>query len=175
MGVGNLTGAYIYNNNSDTWWFGLDTVKSGCAPACVVYESNDTADVNWRCTGAIAPISISYTVNTANVTGFGQILTGGNGYTLYVFTNDAVNQSNCSGACATVWPPLLVSNGQINYPSGLPGAFGAIARADGTLQVTYNGMPLWYYAEDSAPGGTYGQGINGKWFVAQANLTTFPR
>ena len=173
MAVGNLTGSYTYNNISGTWWFDLDTVKAGCSPACVVYEANGSAGVNWRCTGATVP-SPAYTVNTANLTGFGQVLTGGNGLTLYVFTADAVNQSNCAGTCATVWPPLLVSNGQINYPSGLPGSFGAIARKDGTIQVTYNGMPLYYYESDSAPGDTKGQGLNGKWFVAQTNLTTFP-
>ena len=55
MNAGNLTNESFYNNNSGTWWFGLDTVKPGCSPACVVYEANGSADVNWRCTGTIPP------------------------------------------------------------------------------------------------------------------------
>lgn len=49
--VGNLTGEPSYNNNTRTWWFNLDATKPGCAPACVVYEDNNSAEVNWRCTG----------------------------------------------------------------------------------------------------------------------------
>ena len=174
MATGNLTGSYTYNNFTGTWWFDLDTAKAGCAPACVVYEANLTAGVNWRCTGAMNPLSFGYTVNTANLSGAGQILTDGNGFTLYVFTNDAVNQSTCSGTCATIWPPVLISNDQITIPSGLPGTVGAIIRQDGTMQMTYNGMPLYRYSADSLPGQANGQGFGGKWFVAQTNLTRSP-
>jgi len=51
---GSLTGDRFYNNDSRTWWFGLDIKKQGCAPACVVNE-NRTAEINWRCTGLIVP------------------------------------------------------------------------------------------------------------------------
>jgi hypothetical protein len=52
MEYGNLTGESMYNDYTDTWWFEIDAVKEGCAPACVVYE-NRTAEVNWRCTGLL--------------------------------------------------------------------------------------------------------------------------
>lgn len=54
MSIGNLTSESTYNNNTQTWWLDLDTVKPGCNPACVVYE-NKSASVNWRCTGLIPP------------------------------------------------------------------------------------------------------------------------
>ena len=54
MRAGNLTGDNSYNNITKTWWLDLDTVAPGCAPACVVMESNRTAEANWRCTGTIA-------------------------------------------------------------------------------------------------------------------------
>jgi hypothetical protein len=53
MNDGNLTNKSSYNENTNTWWFDLDTVKSGCAPACVVDEKTKTAQTNWRCTGAL--------------------------------------------------------------------------------------------------------------------------
>jgi putative hemolysin len=43
-----------YNPNSKTWWFDLAGDKPGCSPACVVSEDG-SAEVNWRCTGAIPP------------------------------------------------------------------------------------------------------------------------
>jgi hypothetical protein len=54
MGIGNLTGNSVRNDMTKTWWFDLDTVKAGCSPACVVFD-NQSAEVNWRCTGLIPP------------------------------------------------------------------------------------------------------------------------
>ena len=45
---------------------------------------------------------------------------------------------------------------------------GATTRTDGSSQVTYNGHPLYYFANDKAPGDARGQGINrfgGGWYV----------
>ena len=53
MAQGNLTNSSFFNNESQTWWIDLDTIKPGCAPACVVYMTNKTAEVNWRCTGLL--------------------------------------------------------------------------------------------------------------------------
>lgn len=52
---GGLTGTYVYNENTATWWFDMDVEKEGCAPACVVDEETETAGINWRCTGLIVP------------------------------------------------------------------------------------------------------------------------
>ncbi len=161
MAVGNLTEDYSYNNATKTWWFDLDTIKQGCAPACVVFEENRSAEVNWRCTGLLP----HYTVQKANVS-LGEILTDGNGMTLYTFTADAVNKSNCNGTCAQNWPPLIITD-QIVHLSGFSGTFGFIIRDDSTNQVTYNGMPLYRYAADHAPGDTNGEGVVGKWHVAR--------
>jgi len=55
MDEGNLSGAQMYNENTRTWWFDMDIVKAGCAPACVVDEAAKSAEINWRCTGLIIP------------------------------------------------------------------------------------------------------------------------
>jgi hypothetical protein len=46
-------GSAMYNENTLTWWFDMDVVKEGCAPACVVSEKTASAEINWRCTGLI--------------------------------------------------------------------------------------------------------------------------
>src|SRR5437899_2694754 len=84
----------------------------------------------------------------------GPILTDGAGKTLYRFTPDQPNVSSCDDGCTTAWPPLLLPSGDPVAPADLPGALGTITRADGGRQVTYNGMPLYYYAADTQPGST---------------------
>jgi len=160
MDAGNVSGVEaVYNNNSKTWWLDIDMTMAGCNPACVVYSSG-SAEINWRCTGAIV-----YTVKSANST-LGEILVDGNGHTLYTFTPDTEGVSTCYGTCEETWPPLLVID-TISIPRSLPGSMGAAMRTDNTTQVTYNSMPLYTYAGDDAPGDTNGQGLNGKWYVVE--------
>ena len=52
---GPLAENHFYNENSRTWWIDLNVTKEGCAPACVVSEDTNTAEINWRCTGALLP------------------------------------------------------------------------------------------------------------------------
>lgn len=109
----------------------------------------------------------SFTVGTTGDATLGAYLTGANGMTLYVLTLDSADTSSCSGTCATNWPPLTVASGTtVTGPSAATGAFATATRADGTMQVTYNHMPLYYFAGDSAAGDTNGQGKNNTWFVA---------
>lgn len=100
----------------------------------------------------------------------GHYLTGPNGMTLYIFTNDSTDTSNCYDQCATNWPPLLVEAEAVNVaPLNIPGTFGLTERTDGTKQATYNGWPLYYWANDLAVGDTTGQGVGNVWYVANLN------
>jgi predicted lipoprotein with Yx(FWY)xxD motif len=99
----------------------------------------------------------------------GTALVDGTGRALYLFEADTGTTSTCTGACAQVWPPLLAS-GPAPVTTGAAEAslVGASPRADGTLQVTYDGHPLYYFAGDTAPGDVRGQGIHnfgGGWYV----------
>jgi hypothetical protein len=53
--TGPLTDETMYNDYTKTWWFNLDVKKDGCNPACVVWAETGQSEVNWRCTGLIAP------------------------------------------------------------------------------------------------------------------------
>jgi predicted lipoprotein with Yx(FWY)xxD motif len=76
--------------------------------------------------------------------------------TVYVFTQDVKDsgKSNCTDACLATWPALTVAAGETpTGGSGVTGTLGTITRADdGTLQVTYNGKPLYFFTNDHAPG-----------------------
>lgn len=99
------------------------------------------------------------TVMARTIGGVSTLVGGANGMTTYDYANDVANsgKSACSGGCATTWPPLTVASG--TTPTAGPGAggkLGTITRDDGTIQVTYNGLPVYFYAGDSAPGDTAG-------------------
>src|SRR5690349_15815561 len=103
-------------------------------------------------------------VATGTTPDLGTFLTDPAGMTLYLYTKDTIGISNCYGGCATAWPPLLTQSAP-TLPENMPGMIGTTTRTDGTQQVTYNGMPLYYWASDQKPGDTTGQNVGGVWFV----------
>ncbi|QHW34040.1 hypothetical protein GZH47_26780 [Paenibacillus rhizovicinus] len=98
----------------------------------------------------------------------GTLFTDGQGRTLYYFTKDAADPNSCTGDCLKAWPIYAAQNLQI--PATLNAAdFGMLNRADGTMQTTYKGWPLYYFVKDNAPGDTLGEAVGGVWFVAKAD------
>ena len=107
------------------------------------------------------------TVEAVDDATLGAFLTDAEGMTLYIFTNDSPDTSTCASGCVENWPPFVVGAGAtVEGGAGVTGALATITRADGTLQVTYDHQPLYYFAGDSAAGDTNGQEIGGVWFVA---------
>ena len=107
------------------------------------------------------PVTGGTTVNVNEVSTFGSALVNSEGMSLYVFMNDSQNSgtSACTADCAAVWPPLT-SDGAPVAGEGLDAnLLGTITRDDGTMQVTYNGWPLYLYTGDTAPGDATGQGV----------------
>lgn len=100
----------------------------------------------------------------------GQVLVGPTGMTLYTFAEDTDGVSNCSGSCATNWPPLVGGfdgGGVLPAASGADGRLAWILREDGSRQLTYDGAPLYYWRADQAPGQVTGDGVGGNWWVAR--------
>jgi len=98
--------------------------------------------------------------------GLGEILVDGDGNTLYLFVPDAQGPSACYDGCAEAWPPLV---GEVTAGDGVDGGLlASVARDDGSEQATFNGWPLYYFANDAAAGDTNGQGLNDVWYVLNA-------
>jgi predicted lipoprotein with Yx(FWY)xxD motif len=107
------------------------------------------------------------TVSMSSNDELGSFLVGPNGMTLYIFTNDEPGLSNCSGDCAANWPPLTVAEDENpTAAAGIPGVVATTQREDGTFQVTYNGWPLYYFAQDAAVGDTTGHGVGDVWWLS---------
>src|SRR5215208_7711098 len=91
----------------------------------------------------------------------GSFLTDAEGKTLYLFTPDTTpGESTCYDDCAASWPPLTPAEG-MTLPDGVPGELTSVERTDGTQQVAYNGIPLYFFANDAQPGDINGQGLGG--------------
>jgi predicted lipoprotein with Yx(FWY)xxD motif len=100
----------------------------------------------------------------------GKILVDSKGLTLYLYSRDELGKSNCyntaTSMCETNWPILRpVGNAAPTGASDIGGTLGVIDRTDGTKQVTYNQIPLYYWKDDKAPGDTLGQAVGGVWWV----------
>ncbi len=91
------------------------------------------------------------------------VLTNINGMTLYVYDNDPKGKSLCSDACAKLWPPLLVHEGD-----RMGGDYSVVIRDDGRKQWAYKGKPLYLWLKDKKPGDKTGDGIDKLWHAAKS-------
>lgn len=98
---------------------------------------------------------------------WGKFLAVSGGWTVYRFTSDKTGKSTCFGACAKAWPPVLLAKGQKAPVGDKVGHLGTLRRPNGSLQVTYEGIPLYRFAGDVKSGEVSGNGKDnfGTWWV----------
>jgi predicted lipoprotein with Yx(FWY)xxD motif len=96
----------------------------------------------------------------------GNVLAGPTGHLLYTYDPDTSRKSFCLEQCAAAWPPLV---GRPSAGAGVRASeLGTITRPDGTTQVTYDGQPLYYFANDRDDRDARGDDLGGVWHVAKA-------
>lgn len=112
-----------------------------------------------------APASAITELRTTS-TAVGMVVSDGNGMTLYLFTKDTqgTTSSACTGQCLATWPPAI-AGAELPKVTGVTGKVATIDTADGRRQLTLSGWPLYYFANDSAPGAVLGQGVGNVWYV----------
>jgi predicted lipoprotein with Yx(FWY)xxD motif len=135
---------------------GATTTASPAAPSTAASQAPASSAASEAPSAAASPAAAA-TVEAKVVGDAGTILVdAASGMTVYIFTKDVKDsgKSECTGGCLETWPALTVPAG--GTPTGGPGVtgtLGTITRADdGTLQVTYNGLPLYFFKNDKAPG-----------------------
>jgi predicted lipoprotein with Yx(FWY)xxD motif len=102
---------------------------------------------------------------------FGEILFDGDDQAIYLFDKEASAKSECYGACAEAWPPVLTKGEPVGAGGAKQSLLGTTKRDDGSVQVTYDGQPLYYYAHEG-PGEVLCHGVNefgGLWLVLGAD------
>ena len=96
-------------------------------------------------------------------------LTGKDGLTLYIFQKDTKDsgKSVCNDKCLANWPAYAADEvDEVEADAAVTGKLSIVTRDDGTKQLAYNGMPLYYFAGDKAAGDTNGAAI-ANWAVAK--------
>ncbi|MFI1753610.1 hypothetical protein [Streptomyces sp. NPDC020571] len=127
-----------------------------------------------------ATSSTSTAVDIKNGT-YGKMLVDEKGRTLYLFEKDKKDKSMCNGDCAKAWPPFTVKAEPTAGDGVKKDLLKTIKRDDGSEQVTYNGHPLYRFADDQKAGDTNGQDVDAfgaKWFVVNPEgkkITTKPQ
>ena len=146
---------------------GFAAACSGAATATPA-ASTSAASAPAAASGAPAaggPVIMTATVGTQGTL----VVASANGMTVYTFTKDVANSgtSACTGGCLTKWPAVTVPAGSTAAgASSVTGKIGTITRTDdGTLQVTYNGLPLYFYSGDKTPGDS--KGIYTNWVAVK--------
>jgi predicted lipoprotein with Yx(FWY)xxD motif len=118
----------------------------------------------WWVVAALGQVKGPATVNVGT-TKVGKVLTDPRNFTLYMFTVDKGGKSACYGKCEAAWPPLLT----VGKPKAGTGAdaalLGTTQRTDGTTQVTYNKLPLYYFTPDKEAGELKGQAVKNVWWL----------
>jgi predicted lipoprotein with Yx(FWY)xxD motif len=118
----------------------------------------------------VVPVTITTsTAVKSGDTSLGKVLVSPSGLTLYALTTDTNTMSSCTGACAQVWPPLLVDKGWKASPGLDPSLFSTLVRSDGSRQLVAGQWPLYTFSGDTKPGDVNGEGSGGVWFAAGVN------
>ncbi len=139
------------------------------AVACTSTSSTTTQETTK--TGAVSASKTSATVSTGS-TSLGTVLVDAQGMTLYYLTTEHGGHIQCTGGCATTWPPLTVPAGSTPTSAGAVTRLGTVTRPDGSTQVTFDGAPLYRYSGDTASGQTNGNGVDGVWFAEKPSTST---
>jgi predicted lipoprotein with Yx(FWY)xxD motif len=104
---------------------------------------------------------------------FGKVIFDSNGNVVYTFGRDKTTTSTCYGICAAAWPPVLTKGAPSVGPGLNANLLGTTKRKDGTLQVTYNHHPLYFYSADKHGKIMCQHAVmhGGIWLVLKANGT----
>jgi predicted lipoprotein with Yx(FWY)xxD motif len=141
-------------------------VLAACGGSNTSNTSNTTTTSSTASTPSSSPRPGSVVGTTTS--SLGTFLVDAKGRALYLWDADHGSKSTCNGECATDWPPLTTTGTPKASGKAKTSLLGTTKRSDGSREVTYAGHPLYYYAGDTGPGQTTGQGSDGfgaPWWV----------
>lgn len=123
-------------------------LRADPAPAAMAAAPTPTPMPEPEATPAPARQAASGTRLRAIGSQFGRIVGGGRGLAVYIFDKEERGRSECYGACAKAWPPVLAKGRPVAGAGIDPELIATTRRRNGRRQVTYRGQPLYYYEHD---------------------------
>jgi predicted lipoprotein with Yx(FWY)xxD motif len=144
---------------------GCSSSGTSASPSASSAPSSAASSASSPSTSASASSSASGDLAVAD-TKLGKIIVDSQGMTAYYFTKDKANsgKSVCSGDCLVAWPSIPATS-DTPTGTGITAKLGSITRDDGSKQVTVDGMPIYLFQKDKAPGDITGQGVGKVWYV----------
>lgn len=137
---------------------------AGCNREAMDTEPATTADTTDTVPADTTPVAGTENLRLATGSN-GEYLADASGRAVYMLEGDA----ECIGDCLAAWPPVVVTTSTPTVATGLQGALvSTVERDDGTLQLTYNGHPLYYYNRDTGVGVAMGHDVTddfGEWYL----------
>lgn len=116
------------------------------------------------------------TVVTTGDSEFGPMLFDDRGQAIYLFDRERTSTPDCYGECAAAWPPVLTDGAPQAGGAADATLLGTTQRTDGSIQVTYAGHPLYFYANEG-PGEVLCHDVflnGGWWYVVTPEGTPAP-
>jgi predicted lipoprotein with Yx(FWY)xxD motif len=146
---------------------------SGTSPTTAAPATTTATPATTASESATATASEAATVDLKTASSSaGNIVVDGKGMSVYYFTKDVKDsgKSNCTGDCLVKWPPVITTNDTPKV-EGVTGKVGTITTADGKKQVTVDGLPVYLWEKDKAPGDVTGQGVGNVWYLVAPDGT----
>ncbi len=147
--------------------------SNGAASAAAATTTVASASATPSAAGGEGSNGTVWTLSSSTKAGLGAYLvaestTGGDPLAVYVFNKDTPGsgKSACDVTCSKTWRPLLLKVSDTVRVSGITGTFAQVTWSDGTVQVTYNGAPLYFSTNDHGADDTNGVGLSDSWSVA---------
>jgi len=113
---------------------------------------------------------VGTTVIIVQKSAIGYVMAEANHAVLYTYDKDKKGQRpSCNGTCAQTWLPAT-GTPQAGPADHFSGQFALVKRADGSEQITYEGMPL-YTLKGAKPLLTTGNGQGGVWHVIKLSAS----
>lgn len=131
------------------------------APPVITTQTTGTSE-------ASVPVTGETTIKASLSDNYGPILVDSDGVAVYIYTRDTQKgtTSACTDQdCTSKWTPVTTQGAPVAGAGAIQKLLGTITRPDGTMQVTYNGWPLYYSNSDNGSGSTNGQGMDNSWYL----------
>lgn len=149
---------------------------AGCGSSSSSTSTNLSATTKSAAASANGGTAGSLVKTASNSTVGKTVLVDSKGMTLYSLSGERAGKWICTSAgCLKAWPPLIAKAG--SAPNGSVGSLRTVGRPGGSMQVTYQGRPLYTFVGDQKPGDAKGQGIKDRgstWSTAGAAAGSAP-
>lgn len=127
---------------------GPSTAQTADGPTAVPTTKATTAAAPTAAPPTTEPAPAPGTTITTAGSEFGEVLFDGAGQAIYLFDQEPTATPVCYDECAVAWPPVLTDGTPVAAEGVDADALGTTPRTDGSVQVTYGGHPLYFYAHE---------------------------